>query len=121
MITRVATGGVAARQRAWRLGLAADPSSSSLPGPKGRDGPARLKRRIACDGLDTLGQSGLHRSLVMLAALLILAVMVVVVVVLTPDRDAFAWFMRLRRPAWLNFERLIPLIVETALKRYRKR
>ncbi|MFM7314966.1 MAG: tryptophan-rich sensory protein [Cyanobium sp.] len=46
----------------------------------------------------------------MLAALLILAVMALVVVALTPDRGSFAWFMRLRRPAWLGFERLIPLI-----------
>lgn len=49
-------------------------------------------------------------GLTMLAALLILVVMVVVALRLTPSREQFAWFMRLRRPAWLRFERLIPLI-----------
>lgn len=46
----------------------------------------------------------------MVAALLILLVMVAVALVLNPGREQFAWFMRLRRPAWLRFERLIPLI-----------
>jgi len=46
----------------------------------------------------------------MQAALLILVVMALVVAALTPGREGFAWFMRLRRPAWLSFERLIPLI-----------
>ncbi|QPN63993.1 TspO/MBR family protein [Synechococcus sp. CBW1004] len=46
----------------------------------------------------------------MSAALSILIVMVVVTVTLNPGREQFAWFMRLRRPAWLRFERLIPLI-----------
>ncbi len=46
----------------------------------------------------------------MVAALSILIVMVVVTVTLNPGREQFAWFMRLRRPAWLRFERLIPLI-----------
>lgn len=46
----------------------------------------------------------------MQAALLILGVMALVVTALTPGREGFAWFMRLRRPAWLSFERLIPLI-----------
>ena len=46
----------------------------------------------------------------MVAALLILLVMVLVALTLTPGREEFAWFMRLRRPAWLSFERLIPLI-----------
>jgi tryptophan-rich sensory protein len=44
------------------------------------------------------------------AALSILIVMVVVTLTLNPGREPFAWFMRLRRPAWLRFERLIPLI-----------
>ncbi|MFN9660849.1 MAG: TspO/MBR family protein [Cyanobacteriota bacterium] len=43
-------------------------------------------------------------------AALLAAVMVAVVVALTPSRDDFAWFLRLRRPRWLTFERLIPLI-----------
>ena len=46
----------------------------------------------------------------MASALLILLVMVAAVVALNPGREGFAWFMRLRRPAWLRFERLIPLI-----------
>ncbi len=33
-----------------------------------------------------------------------------VVVALTPSREDFAWFLRLRRPRWLTFEALIPLI-----------
>ena len=46
----------------------------------------------------------------MLAALIILLVMVGVGFVLNPSRRQFAWFLRLKRPAWLSFERLIPLI-----------
>ncbi|MCT0210177.1 MAG: sensory protein [Cyanobium sp.] len=46
----------------------------------------------------------------MVAALLILLVMVAVGVLLNPGRDQFAWFIRLRRPTWLTFERLIPAI-----------
>ena len=44
------------------------------------------------------------------AWLVIGAVMVVVAVLLNPGREDFAWFLRLRRPAWLTFERWIPLI-----------
>ena len=46
----------------------------------------------------------------MAAALLILLVMVAVGAGLNPSREQFAWFIRLRRPAWLTFEGLIPLI-----------
>jgi benzodiazapine receptor len=46
----------------------------------------------------------------MLAALLILLAMVAVAWSLNPGREEFAWFLRLRRPAWLTFERWIPLI-----------
>ena len=46
----------------------------------------------------------------MAAALLILLVMVAVGALLNPNREQFAWFIRLRRPAWLTFEGLIPLI-----------
>lgn len=46
----------------------------------------------------------------MLAALLILLVMVLCVAALNPSREDFAWFIRLRRPAWLTFEGLIPAI-----------
>ena len=46
----------------------------------------------------------------MAAALLILVVMVAVAAGLNPSREQFAWFLRLRRPAWLGFEGLIPLI-----------
>ena len=46
----------------------------------------------------------------MAAALLILAVMVAVAAALNPSREQFSWFLRLRRPNWLSFERLIPLI-----------
>jgi tryptophan-rich sensory protein len=45
-----------------------------------------------------------------LAALIILLVMVGVGFVLNPSRRKFAWFLGLKRPAWLSFERLIPLI-----------
>ena len=46
----------------------------------------------------------------MLAALLILLTMAVVTVGLNPRRDEFRWFLQLRRPRWLTFERWIPLI-----------
>lgn len=46
----------------------------------------------------------------MAAALLILLVMVAVAALLNPSREEFGWFIRLRRPAWLTFEGLIPLI-----------
>ena len=46
----------------------------------------------------------------MVAALLILLVMVLVAALLNPGRKDFGWFLRLRRPAWLTFEGLIPLI-----------
>lgn len=46
----------------------------------------------------------------MVAALLILLVMLVVGRLLNPSREQFAWFLRQRRPAWLTFEGLIPLI-----------
>ena len=46
----------------------------------------------------------------MVAALLILLVIVAVAAVLNPSRDDFGWFLRLRRPRWLTFERWIPLI-----------
>jgi tryptophan-rich sensory protein len=29
---------------------------------------------------------------------------------LTPSREQFDWFLRLKRPNWLQFERLNPLI-----------
>jgi tryptophan-rich sensory protein len=45
-----------------------------------------------------------------LAALLILVVMAVITVGLNPRRDEFRWFLQLRRPGWLTFERWIPLI-----------
>ncbi|WP_159817213.1 TspO/MBR family protein [Cyanobium sp. Copco_Reservoir_LC18] len=44
------------------------------------------------------------------AWLTILLVMGLVIAVLTPSRQQFAWFLRLRRPRWLTFERWIPLI-----------
>jgi len=46
----------------------------------------------------------------MVAALLLLLVMVGVGTVLNPSQKQFEWFIRLRRPAWLIFEGLIPLI-----------
>ena len=45
-----------------------------------------------------------------MAAPLILVVMVAVALALNPSREDFAWFLRLRRPAWLVFEAAIPLI-----------
>ena len=44
------------------------------------------------------------------AWLTILLVMGLTIAVLTPSRQQFAWFLRLRRPSWLTFERWIPLI-----------
>ena len=46
----------------------------------------------------------------MIDALLILLVTVAVAVALNPGRQEFLWFLRLRRPSWLGFERWIPLI-----------
>ncbi|MEB3262408.1 MAG: tryptophan-rich sensory protein [Cyanobacteriota bacterium] len=46
----------------------------------------------------------------MLAALLILSVMALITVGLNPGPQDFRWFLMLRRPAWLSFERWIPLI-----------
>jgi len=44
------------------------------------------------------------------AWLTILLVMGLVIAVLTPSRQQFAWFLRLRRPRWLTFEHWIPPI-----------
>ena len=44
------------------------------------------------------------------AWLSILLVMAAVVAFLNPGREDWDWFLRLRRPAWLTFERWIPLI-----------
>ena len=46
----------------------------------------------------------------MTAAIVILLVIGSLVVVIMPSQDDFAWFLRLRRPGWLTFEALIPLI-----------
>ena len=46
----------------------------------------------------------------MLAALLILLVMTLITLGVKPGPQDFRWFLMLRRPAWLNFERWIPLI-----------
>jgi benzodiazapine receptor len=43
-------------------------------------------------------------------AVLVALVMAVAVALLTPSKDDFAWFLRLRRPRWLTFERWIPFI-----------
>jgi translocator protein len=43
-------------------------------------------------------------------ALLLLLVLVAVAAALNPSREDFAWFLRLRRPEWLTFEGLIPVI-----------
>ena len=44
------------------------------------------------------------------APLVILLALVTVVAGLNPNRSQFSWFLQLRRPAWLTFERWIPLI-----------
>jgi len=46
----------------------------------------------------------------MAAAVVILLMILGVGLALNPSRSDFAWFLQLRRPAWLTFERLIPLI-----------
>ena len=55
-------------------------------------------------------QAGDSCSDAMPAWLVILAVMGLVTLLLNPGREEFAWFLRLRRPSWLTFERWIPLI-----------
>ena len=45
-----------------------------------------------------------------MAALLILVVLLAVALGLNRSRQDFDWFLRLRRPAWLEFEAAIPLI-----------
>jgi benzodiazapine receptor len=44
------------------------------------------------------------------AWLTMLLVMGGVVALLSPGRDDWSWFLRLRRPTWLTFERWIPVI-----------
>jgi len=44
------------------------------------------------------------------AWLLIAAALLAVAALLNPSRDEWQWFLRLRRPRWLSFERWIPLI-----------
>jgi tryptophan-rich sensory protein len=44
------------------------------------------------------------------AALSIALVMAAVIASLTPSRREFQWFLALRRPPWLTFERWIPAI-----------
>ncbi|MEA5398606.1 tryptophan-rich sensory protein [Synechococcus sp. BA-124 BA4] len=46
----------------------------------------------------------------MVAALVILVAIVAVGVLLNPNREDFRWFLQLRRPRWLTFERWIPAI-----------
>ena len=46
----------------------------------------------------------------MTAALVILVVVGAIVLLIMPSQAEFAWFLRLRRPAWLSFEGWIPLI-----------
>ena len=46
----------------------------------------------------------------MTAAIVILLVIGTLVVVIMPSQEDFTWFLRLRRPGWLTFEALIPLI-----------
>jgi tryptophan-rich sensory protein len=45
-----------------------------------------------------------------MAAFWILIAMLVVAVGLNPSKAEFSWFLRLRRPRWLVFEGLIPVI-----------
>jgi translocator protein len=42
--------------------------------------------------------------------LVILVAMVLVTLLLNPSKEEFGWFLHLRRPAWLTFERWIPVI-----------
>jgi len=44
------------------------------------------------------------------AWLVILVAMVLVTLLLNPSKEGFGWFLRLRRPRWLTFERWIPVI-----------
>ena len=53
------------------------------------------------------GTSGIS---VVPAWLVILAVQVAVTATFNPSRSDFEWFLRLRRPDWLSFERWIPVI-----------
>ena len=42
--------------------------------------------------------------------LVILVAMVLVTLLLNPSKEEFGWFLHLRRPRWLTFERWIPVI-----------
>ena len=44
------------------------------------------------------------------AWLVIAAALIAVAALLNPSREEWQWFLRLRRPRWLTFERWIPLI-----------
>ena len=61
-----------------------------------------------CIKLD--GQVLVGRGRAVAVALVLLLVIVAVTAALNPSREDFAWFLRLRRPVWLTFEALIPVI-----------
>ena len=44
------------------------------------------------------------------AWLVLALVLIAVVALLNPSRQEWSWFLQLRRPRWLSFERWIPLI-----------
>ena len=81
-----------------------------------RQGPTYLESHGNGEGCESLRTvTSLARIIrsptgTMVAALLILLAMVAVAAGLNPSREQFAWFLRLRRPVWLTFEGLIPLI-----------
>lgn len=72
--------------------------------------PESLVAGVGTAGWDGAGCGCALRLQRMPAAVLILLVMVAVGMLLNPSRQDFTWFLRLRRPSWLTFERLIPLI-----------
>jgi benzodiazapine receptor len=79
------------------------PSGRGLGQWRGESGESRPHGEVG---------SRLERSAAaaMVAALVILVVMVLVAAGLNPTAEQFRWFLRLKRPRWLSFERWIPLI-----------
>ena len=67
-----------------------------------------MNRKELRSGNQSLISPGWSPPPSMTAARRILVVMVAVAALLNPNREQFAWFIRLRRPAWLTFEGLIP-------------
>ena len=74
-----------------------------------RESSAEVRTAVANRAaFEQAGDDDAHRN--MPAWLAILLVMILVGVLVRPGAEGFAWFLQLRRPRWLSFERWIPLI-----------